>query len=169
MFEKIIITLLKSLSANVYIVIMLTLFSIPVVFIYQAVKPPVFTFESMSIEKVSADDEYLTSIGMNTDGWIKLNYSITADSGKFSPYSYEINEFGIEENEYTESIGEIPVLLDEPLSFSNTVTDSCTLSVYIEEDKISDIKTFAENIKFTATKFEKSFSEFSLKYGEEKN
>ncbi len=154
------------MSAVIYVLIMLTLFSIPVVFIYQAVKPPVFTFESITIEEADENDEYLASIGKSSDGWIKLNYSITANSGRFSPYSYEINEFGIDENDYTKDVGEISVFIDEPLSFSNTETDSCTISLYVEENKISDIKTFAENIEFKATKFEKAFSEFSLKHGE---
>ena len=168
-FEKIVISLLKGLSAVIYVAIMITLFSIPVVFIYQAVKPPVFTLDSMTIEEVSEDDTYPDTLGEYKDGIIKLNFNMIADSGKFSPYTYEISEFAMEENEYTKILGEIPVFLDEPLSFSNKVSDSCTLSIYVEKDKIDDLEKLAESITFTATKFEKSFAEFSVKHGEDKN
>lgn len=49
MFEKSVITILKGFSAVIYVLIMLTLFSIPVLFIWQAVTPPVFTLNAVEI------------------------------------------------------------------------------------------------------------------------
>ena len=49
MFEKFIIRILKSGAAAIYVLIMITLFSAPVLFIWQAFTPPEFTFENIEI------------------------------------------------------------------------------------------------------------------------
>ena len=164
MFEKTIITLLKGMSAVIYIFIMLTLFSAPVIFIYQAVKPPVFTLTEVNEAVISENDDFLSENGKNSDDYIRIDYTMTASSGKFSPYSYEISEFTVEENEFTKNSGEILVSIDEPISFSNTVSDDFVLSVYIEKENAPALSEITSEISFKAVNYEKSFSEFSLKH-----
>lgn len=164
MFEKIVIALLKSMSAVVYVIIMLTLFSVPVIFIYQAVKPPVFTVLEVIKAEIEEDDEFLLSEGQSSEDFIRIDYTMTASSGKFSPYSYEISEFTVEENEFTEKAGTILVTIDEPLSFSNTENDDFILSVYIEKEYASELSGIASSLSFKAVNYEKSFSEFSLEH-----
>ncbi len=164
MFEKIIIALLKGMSAVVYVLIMLTLFSAPVIFIYQAVKPPVFTLLEVNEAEIEENDGFLLSEGKSSEDFIRIDYTMTASSGKFSPYSYEISEFTVEENEFTEKAGEILVTIDEPLSFSNTENDDFILSVYIEKEYASELSEIASSLNFKAVNYEKSFSEFSLKH-----
>ena len=247
MFEKSVITILKGFSAVIYVLIMLTLFSIPVLFIWQAVTPPVFTLnaveitenavlpeeavsdrkeneaeegtekentensaaeadeitssetkeidpetketaleseETVSETKVPAsesekpateseenasqstessfgDDALAEDAATDEESWTRIDFFLTAEAGKISPYSYMIDCFVAEENELHKD-KEYELILDEPISFDNKTGDDFTLSLYIKED--IDIEKLCQTISFKAEDYEKSFAEFSLKW-----
>ncbi|MBQ9945686.1 MAG: hypothetical protein IJO68_04090 [Clostridia bacterium] len=247
MFEKSVITILKGFSAVIYVLIMLTLFSIPVLFIWQAVTPPVFTLnaveitenavlpeeavsdrkeneaeegtekentensaaeadeitssetkeidpetketaleseETVSETKVPAsesekpateseenasqstessfgDDALAEDAATDEESWTRIDFFLTAEAGKISPYSYMIDCFVAEENELLKD-KEYELILDEPISFDNKTGDDFTLSLYIKED--IDIEKLCQTISFKAEDYEKSFAEFSLKW-----
>lgn len=234
MFEKSVITILKGFSAVIYVLIMLTLFSIPVLFIWQAVTPPVFTLNAVEItenavlpeeavsdrkeneaeegtekentensaaeadeitssetkepasesektateseesvsepEETASEDEAETSFGddalaedaaTDEESWTRIDFFLTAEAGKISPYSYMIDCFVAEENELLKD-KEYELILDEPISFDNKTGDDFTLSLYIKED--IDIEKLCQTISFKAEDYEKSFAEFSLKW-----
>ena len=268
MFEKSVITILKGFSAVIYVLIMLTLFSIPVLFIWQAMTPPVFTLNAVEItenavlpeaavsdseeneaeegtekentensaaeadeitssetkeidpetketalkstenafeseetvskteepdsesektateseESVSKPEETATESEENAseaeessfgddalaedavtdeESWTRIDFFLTAEAGKISPYSYMIDCFVAEENELLKD-KEYELILDEPISFDNKTGDDFTLSLYIKED--IDIEKLCQTISFKAEDYEKSFAEFSLKW-----
>ncbi len=161
MFEKTIISTLKGFSAAVYILIMLALFSVPVLFIWQAFIPPEFIFDSVSVPESLEDDEYIKD---REGSWHRIDFMMTASSGKFSPYSYKIEEFEIEDGSLPEEFSSAELVLDAPLEFTNTESDSFVLSLYICSDEKPDSEEITRNISFRAVNYEKSFSEFSLKH-----
>ncbi len=164
MFEKTVINILKSGAAVVYVLIMLTLFSAPVLFIVQAFAEPTFQFDLVSIPDSLEGDEFLKE---ETDGWYRIDYCMTASSGKFSPYSYKISQFTAEENEFLASFEDYKITIDEPLEFSNIKDDSFTLSLYIKSDTEPDFTQITKSVTFKAVNYEKSFGEFYVTY--EKN
>lgn len=164
MFEKTVISILKSMSAVIYIVIMLVLFSSPAIFIYQAFRPPVFSFDTVAVPTDLKEDEYLSSIGESPEDWQRIDYKMTASAGEFSPYNYKIDEFIIEENEILDEAEAYKVILDEPLEFSNEEADSFTLSLYIKSEENIDLEELTKSAEFKAKSYEKGFSEFSVKY-----
>ncbi len=167
MIEKIIISVLKALSGIFFIVIMLTLFSIPVIFIYQAFMPPVFSFENIIISEEVENDEFLISQGESSDGWASVDYKLSASSGKYSPYSYKIDEFMLDEDYFNGNLPEYKVRLDDTVEFTNTESDSFTLTLYIKKNGTDSINEVLKSVSFKAKTYEKSFSEFSVTYEEE--
>lgn len=168
MFEKTIVTALKGLSLISYIFIMLALFSAPVIFIYQAFMPPVFSFESVSFYSELQDDEYLTAIGENPEDWQKMDCHMTATAGKMSPYNFTIAEFYVEPNEILEDAEDYKVIIDKTLEFSKTETEEFTLTLYVKSDEKVDFAKLAEISEFKAKSYEKSFSQFSVTYEADK-
>lgn len=162
MFEKTVITILKSGAAVAYVFIMLILFSVPVLFVWQAFVPPVFTFDSVSIPDSLDGDENITDA--QTNGWYRIDYNMTASSGILSPYSYKIEQFTAEENEILQQFSDYKVTIDAPLEFSNTEDDSFILSLYIKSDTTPDFDEITKTVTFKAVNYEKSFSEFSVTY-----
>lgn len=161
MFEKAVINTLKSGAAVIYVIIMLVLFSVPVLFIWQAFVPPVFTFESVSAPEIIENGEFISDDGGK---WYRIDYSVTASSGKISPYSYEIEQFEAEENEYLDSFSDHRVEIDESLSFSNTEDDSFILTLYIKSDKEPDFEEITKNVSFKAVNYKKSFGQFYVTF-----
>lgn len=161
MFEKAVITTLKSGAAVIYVIIMLVLFSAPVLFIWQAFVPPVFTFDSMSAPEIVENEEFISDDGGK---WYRIDYSVTASSGKISPYSFEIEQFEAVENEYLGSFSDHRVEIDEPLKFSNTEDDSFILSLYIRSETAPDLEEVAENVSFKAVNYKKSFGQFYVTF-----
>ena len=157
--EKSIITLLKSGSAVIYVLIFCLILSIPVIFIYQAVKPPVFTFDTVAVEEAFSGDEIITE---NADEWQKLQLTLSASAGKFSPYSFYIEEFDFSKDVPIDRIEEYKIVLDEPIFCTKDINDPFTLSVYIKGD--TDINEFIKDLSFTASDYTKSFGEFKLKF-----
>lgn len=152
MFEKSVITILKSGAAVAYVLIMLTLFSAPVLFIWQAFTPPVFTFDSVEISECIEEEGFR----------YKIEYKGSASSGKISPYSYEIEGFTLDENETVKALSGYSVVLDEPLSFSGKEEDSFTISLYINSEDEPDFAEITENVSFKAVNCKKSFGEFYI-------
>ncbi len=167
MFEKTVIALLKGLSAVVYAAIFILIFSMPVIFIYQAFKPPVFEFSGAAIITDLSQDSYLLTADENSADWQKIEFSLTASSGALSPYSYIIEEFSAEENEILENAEDYRIVLDAPIEFTKDEKDSFTLSVYVKTDNEAELYELAGTISFKAETYEKSFGEFSLKFGNE--
>ncbi len=161
--EKAIISIFKGGSTVIYVLILCLVLSIPVVFIYQAVKAPEFVFDSVSITQDLENDEYLKSEGLKTRGWKKAEFSLICTAGKFSPYTYEISEFTADENEILSTAEDFRIVLDEPIFCSKDIEDSFTLSVYVKSDT-ADLTELAKSISFKASDFSKSFGEFSLKF-----
>lgn len=161
MFEKAVITTLKSGAAVIYVIIMLVLFSAPVLFIWQAFVPPVFTFESVSAPETVENEEFISD---GTEKWYKIDYSVTASSGKISPYSFEIEQFEAVENEYLEGFSDHRVEIDEPLKFSNTEDDSFILSLYIKSAEEPELEEITKNISFKAVNYKKSFGQFYVTF-----
>lgn len=157
--EKTVISVLKSGSAVIYVLILGLVLSIPVVFIYQAVKPPVFTFESVAIEESFTGDEVITD---SPEKWQKLSLSMNANSGSFSPYGFYIEEFAVADDTLTAGAEEIKIILDEPISCSKDITDPFTLTIYIKGE--ADLQEFTKSIALKAVTYEKSFGEFKLKF-----
>lgn len=160
MFEKSVITILKSGAAVIYVLIMLTLFAAPVLFIWQAFTPPVFTFDSIEISENLENDEELTD--KNKEYRYKIVYKGMASSGKSSPYSYEIPEFTINDDSLSEAFSDYTVVLDEPLCFSASEADSFSISLYINSETEPDFSEIAKNVSFKAVNCKKSFGEFYL-------
>ncbi len=161
MFEKIIITTLKSFSAVIYVFIMLALFSVPVLFVYQAFQPPEFILEGITIPESLGDDEFLSGKEGN---WHRIDFTMTASSGKFSPYSYKIEEFTTENSGVLSQFEDYEIRIDSPLEFSNTESDSFVLSLYVLSEEAPDFTEITADITFSAINYEKSFSEFSVRY-----
>ena len=161
MFEKAIISTLKGFSAVIYVLIMLALFSVPVLFIWQAFTPPEFVFDAVNVPESLENDEYIKD---REGSWHRIDFMMTASAGQISPYSYKIEEFEIEEGSLPAEVGEAALVLDAPLEFSNTVSDSFVLSLYICSEEEPDFEELTKNISFRAVNYEKSFSEFSLKH-----
>lgn len=157
--EKGIISVLKGGSAVIYILILCLVLSLPVLFIYQAVMPPVFTFDSVAIEESFTGDEVITE---ETGEWQKLQLTLDASAGKFSPYSFSIEEFGFSEDVPTDGIEDYKIVLDEPIFCTKDETDPFTLTVYIKGDV--NINEFMSSLSFSATDYTKSFGEFKLKF-----
>lgn len=168
MFEKIIIRCLRGLAGVVYVCLLSTLLSIPVIFIYQAFKEPVFTLEKTEILNCSQDDARLSEMGEKADEWKKIDYTITASSGRFSPYYYKISEFTPTESSPLYAQSGFFLVLDEPLYFTNTISDSFVISVYIKDGSGIDVASVASSAQFEAVGYEKGFFEFALQYNTSK-
>ena len=160
MIEKFIVSTLKSASAVVYAAVLLLVLSIPVIFIYQAFQPPQFVFDSVAVTEDLSDDIHLTD--EESEEWIRVDFSLTASSGKFSPYSFYIEQFSFADEGILNTTAEYKIILDEPIECTKDVKDPFTLSVYIKGE--TDINEFVKSVSFKATDFSKSFGEFSLKF-----
>ena len=157
--EKGIISFLKGGSAVIYVAILCLILSIPVLFIYQAVKPPVFTFDTVAVEEAFTGDEVITE---NADEWHKLQLTLSATAGKFSPYSFYIEEFDFSKDVPKSGISEYRIVLDEAIFCTKDITDPFTLTVYINGE--TDINEFVKDLSFVARDYTKSFGEFKLKF-----
>lgn len=164
MFEKIIIKGLRGLAGVVYVCVLATILSIPVIFIYQAFKEPVFTLEKTEILSCSQEDSNITSIGEKPEEWQRIDYTLSASSGRFSPYYYKIGEFAPTQTSPLYNKTGYFIVLDEPLYFTNTVSDSFLISVYIKKDSGIDINQVASSAMFEAENYEKGFFEFAAYY-----
>lgn len=155
MFEKSIITILKSLSAVIYVVIMVALFSFPVSFIVHAFIPPVFSLSKIEYEQVgdAAEKEY------------RIDYYITASSGKYSPYEYTIDEIALKNDEFLSFAESYEVTLDEPSSFTKDNHDEMIISLHINTEEDFDIQQICKEAEFKTKVYEKGFGEFKVKYG----
>lgn len=152
--QKTIISLFKGGSAVIYVLIFCLVLSAPVIFIYQAVKTPEFTFETVSVDENFKGDEVIAE---DYKDWQKIQFSLTATAGKFSPYSYEISEFkadGIEKEHI--------IVLDEPILCDKDTVDPFTLTIYIKGN--TDVNEVIKSVSFKASDFSKSFGEFELKF-----
>ena len=165
MVEKFIVSTLKSASAVVYVAVLLLILSIPVIFIYQAFLPPQFVFDTVSVTEDFADDIHLSDEEKN-EKWVRVDFSLIASSGKFSPYSFYIEQFTFADESIKESLEEYKIILDEPIECTKDVKDPFTLSVYIKGE--TDINEFIKTVSFKATDFNKSFGEFSLEFVDSK-
>ncbi len=152
--EKAVISLFKGGSAVIYVFIFCLVLSIPGIFIYQAIKTPEFTLETVSIEENFSGDGVITE---ESEDWNKIQFSLTATAGKFSPYSYEISEFEAEGIET-----EHKIVLDEPILCDKDTVDPFTITLYIKGE--TDIDKVIESVSFKASDFSKSFGEFELKF-----
>ena len=161
MIEKFIVSTLKSASAVVYAAVLLLVLSIPVIFIYQAFLPPQFVFDSVAVTEDLSDDIHLSE-EEKSEEWVRVDFSLTASSGKFSPYSFYIEQFSFADEGILDSTAEYKIILDEPIECTKDVKDPFTLSVYIKGE--TDINEFVKTVSFKATDFNKSFGEFSLKF-----
>ena len=167
MFEKSVITILKSGAAIAYVLILLTLFSAPVLFIWQAFTPPVFTFDKIEICESPENNEAFTK--EDTENWYRIDFSGVASTGSISPYSYEIPEFTINGDALPESILDYTVVLDEPLAFSKDKDDSFTISLYVKSEEKPDFSEASGSISFEAVNCKKSFGEFYLTLNKTEN
>ena len=155
--EKTVISLLKSGSAVIYVLLFLLIFSMPVIFIFQAFMPPVFTLDSVAIEENFTGDEIITE---NPGDWQKIELSLTARAGKFSPYSFSIDEFSLTADEL--QAAETKLFLDEPVYCTKDSSDPFTLTLYIKGAE--DVRELIDDISFKASDYTKSFGEFKLKF-----
>lgn len=158
--EKAIISTLKSMSAVVYIIIFLLVFSLPVIFIYQAFQPPVFVFDSVAIETDFRGDENIPSA--EAEEWDKIEFSVIAHAGTFSPYSFYIEEFSLSSEAVPDSADDTLVVTDEPVYCTKDIKDPFTLTLYVKNSE--DVNEFIKSVSFRAVTYEKSFGEFSLKF-----
>ncbi len=158
--EKAIISTLKSMSAVVYVIIFLLVFSLPVIYIYQAFQPPVFVFDSVAIEADFQGDENIPSA--EAAGWDKIEFSVIADAGTFSPYSFYIEEFALSSEALSDNADNVSVTIDEPVYCTKDIKDPFTLTLYVKN--AADINEFIKGVSFKAVTYEKSFGEFSLKF-----
>lgn len=161
MFEKLIISTLKGFSAVIYVLVMLALFSVPVLFIWQAFVPPEFVLESIDIPESLEDDTYIKN---KSDSWHRIDFIMRASSGKMSPYSYKIDEFKVKDTGILKKYDSYKLVLDAPLEFTNVQSDSFVLSLYIYSEQKPDFEEIAEGISFSAVNYEKSFSQFAVIY-----
>ncbi len=165
MFEKILVTTLKSASAVVYVLIMAALFAFPVSFIIHAFLPPVFTLSRIETSVVEEDDIISDENIEITEGWHRIDYYITASSGKFSPYEYTIEEITLQNDEFLSFAHNYTVLIDEPSYFTKDITDEMVISLYIDTDEEFDINSVCKEAEFKTLIYEKGFGEFKVKYG----
>ena len=135
MFEKIILTAINVISVIVYVCLLCFILSIPVFLIVQAQKDPEFTVYSSDISEVSQDDAYLASVGEESGGWYKIEYTCSASSGKYSPYSFRVGSFALKEANEFKRNHKYYVVLDEPLDFSGQSPDDFTLTLYVNADE----------------------------------
>lgn len=157
--EKTIISILKGGSAVIYVLLFLLIFSMPVIFIYQAVKPPVFTFDTVAVEENFEGDEIISD---GAGEWQKLQFTLSATAGKFSPYSFYIEEFSLDAEALGISAEDVRVILDEPVSCTKDTTDPFTITLYIRAD--GDVREHIGDLAFKASDYTKSFGEFKLKF-----
>lgn len=160
-FEKLIISTLKGFSAVIYVLVMLALFSVPVLFIWQAFVPPEFVLESINVPESLENDTYIKN---KSDSWHRIDFIMTASSGKISPYSYKIDEFKVKDTGILKKYDSYKLVLDAPLEFTNVQSDSFVLSLYIYSEQKPDFEEIAEGISFSAVNYEKSFSQFAVIY-----
>lgn len=165
MFEKILVTALKSASAVIYVIIMIALFAFPVSFIIHAFLPPVFTLSKIETSVVGENDSFLGSSDETTDVWHKIDYYITASSGKFSPYEYTIEEVTLQNDEFLSFADGYKVFIDEPSYFTKDITDEIVISLYINSNEEFDINSVCKEAQFKTLIYEKGFGEFKVKYG----
>lgn len=158
--EKGIISVLKGGSAVVYVLIFCLVLTLPVLFIYQAVQPPVFTLESVTVDENFKGDEVIPE--EEEEGWRRIQLTLNATAGSFSPYSFYIEEFDFSKDVPKSGISEYRIVLDEPIFCTKDITDTFTLTVYIQGD--TDINAFVKDLSFSAQKYTKSFGEFDLKF-----
>lgn len=157
--EKGIISVLKGGSAVIYVLILCLVLTLPVLFIYQAVQPPVFTLESVTVDENFKGDEVIPE---EEEGWHRIQLTLNAAAGRFSPYSFYIESFGFAKNTPTTGILRHKIVLDEPIFCTKDISDPFTLTVYIQGD--TDINDFIKNLSFVAQNYTKSFGEFDLKF-----
>ena len=155
--EKTVISLLKSGSAVIYVLLFLLIFSMPVIFIFQAFMPPVFTLDTVALEENFSGDEIITE---NPEAWQKIQLTLSASAGKFSPYSFYIEEFVLAADAL--SAEETKLFLDEPVYCTKDSTDTFTLTLYIKGAE--DVREQIGNLSFKASDYTKSFGEFILKF-----
>ena len=158
--EKTITATLKSLSAVVYVVIFLLIFSLPVIFIYQAFQPPVFVFDSVAVEYDFQGDGNIPA--EEAAGWQKIEFSLICKTGKFSPYSFNISKFDLSSALLPDSASDILVTTDGEIYCDKDTDSPFTLTLYVKD--AGDINNFVEEVSFRAVTYEKSFGEFSLKF-----
>ncbi len=158
--EKTAITSLKALSAVAYAAIFLLIFSLPVIFIYQAFKAPVFVFDSVAVTADFQGDENIPQD--EAEGWQKIEFSLVAEAGTFSPYSFYIEEFALSSELVPGGASDVLIAIDEPVSCTKDTKDPFTLSLYVKD--AADASSLASGVSFKAVTYEKSFGEFSLKF-----
>ncbi len=127
----------------------------------ESVSKPEETASEDEAESSFGDDALAEDAATDEESWTRIDFFLTAEAGKISPYSYMIDCFVAEENELLKD-KEYELILDEPISFDNKTGDDFTLSLYIKED--IDIEKLCQTISFKAEDYEKSFAEFSLKW-----
>ena len=164
MVEKTIVSILKGLAAVVYTVLLVSILSSPAIFIYQAFRPPVFTFNGAEIKADLTDDEYLKGTNRSPEDWVRIDYSLSASSGRFSPYYYRVDTFVPDDETAFPETGSYMIVLDEPLYFTNTVTDDFVISLYIKDDGKTDIEELTKSMNLKAKNYEKGFFEFAAYY-----
>ena len=157
--EKGIISVLKGGSAVIYILIFCLILAVPVIFIWQAFEPPVFTLESVTVDENAEGDEV---IPQEEEGRHRIQLTLNATAGSFSPYSFYIEEFDFSKDVPKSGISEYRIVLDEPIFCTKDISDPFTLTVYIQGD--TDINAFVKDLSFVAQKYTKSFGEFDLKF-----
>ena len=145
------------MSAITYVALLLLVLSIPVIFIYQAFQGPVFELDSVSVQADFSGDENIPA--ESAEGWQKIEFSLIADGGRFSPYSFSIDEFSVM-GDY--DADKIRLTLDEPIFCTKDTRDPFVLTVYVKD--AGDINEFIKSVSFKASDYEKSFGEFSLKF-----
>lgn len=160
MFEKALITTLKSSSAVIYVITMVALFSFPISFIIHAFLPPVFNLTG--IETYADKDN---ASGTEKDGEYRIDFHIEASSGKFSPYEYTIEEITLQDDSFLDFADSFKVILDEPSHFTKDEPDEMTVSLYIYTDEEFDINAVCSEAQFKTKVYEKGFGEFKVKYG----
>ncbi len=165
MFEKILVTLLKSASAVAYVFLMALLFAFPINFAVHAFLPPVLVTDEVKETVIESDDEFISSSGESADDWKRIDYSITAHSGWASPYEYLIEEFTVKNEEILSFAEDYKVFLDEPSSFTKDASDEMVISLYIKTSEDIDTEKLSSETEFKAKVYEKNFAQFKVKYG----
>ena len=158
--EKTITSTLKALSAVVYVVLFLLIFSLPAIFIYQAFQPPVFVFDSVATEVDFQGDENIPAD--KAQDWQKISFSLICQTGKFSPYSFTIESFELSSQMSDGSASDVLVVTDGTVYCDKDTKAPFTLTLYVKDAQ--DINNFVKGISFRASDYEKSFGEFSLKF-----
>ena len=161
--EKAIIRLLKGGSAVIYLLILVIVLAIPVIFVYQALMPPVFTLDTIAVEENFTGDEVIPE---NDGEWQKVQLSLVAKAGKFSPYSFYIESFGIKNDVLPAGAEDAEIVLDEPVFCTKDSSDPFTITLYIKGTE--DVYEFIKSVSFNASDYTKSFGEFRLKFADGK-